>query len=213
LSAHDAFELELRRLAGVVGVGFYTRDHALEVHLLVVAPGEAIELRREATQIAQALVDQPVVINIHDAAAAWPQTVDRAERPPRVQLLAVRRPDGEDGEDEVEVHLAHRGARTVGRGRGGHPSGAVSATMEALAGLGAHLPFHLRSAGPVGIGENQAVIVVLDPLPEGRSRMGVASSGTVEESACRATLHALNRFLCTDTAFSAAEPSRALTGS
>ncbi len=200
------FELELRRIADVVGVGLERPDGALVVHLYLVPDGDASEVRRVASEVARRHVDEAVTIEIEGAR--------RAERPERerglkerVKLLAVRLADG-----EVEVHLTRTGSRTVGRSSAGRAEGAVAATIEALEALGVRMPYEARAVASVVYGLEHMVVVVLAPLapgPHGTQRMGVASGATVEESATRATLHALNRFLETDDAFGRIDDDRA----
>jgi len=72
-----------------------------------------------------------------------------------------------------------------------------------LNALGAQVPFDVQAvASPVGHTTNQAVVVLLASDGDPAHRYGVAQATTVEEAACRATLHALNRWL-DDGAFAA----------
>ena len=115
--------------------------------------------------------------------------------------------------DEVEVHLAYGGQRTIGRGDiGGGPAAAANATIDALRGLRLTVPFSVKSAasglnGPTG----DAVMVVLASEPPGMNRFGVSAGGTASEAAARATLHALNRYLSLPRGGQALPPAPAPT--
>lgn len=184
----DALELELRRLPGIVGVGFSEEDGVVVVHVLAAMPDGIAALRRRVVQAARGLVERAIVIDLQEVRNA-PAT----ERG-RVKLVAVR---VEQFSQDLEVHLAHRGVHTVGRAAAGSPMDAVGATLEALSGLGAELPFRAEAASaPLADEAEQAVIVILEPEDDARgTRYGVARAQTVEEAAARATLHALNRYL------------------
>ena len=192
----DAMELELRQLPQVLAVAIQAGSDNLAVHILA-SSGDASDLRRSAAQIAEGHTQTPVTIDVAVPVIPHPVTPVVAGGRQRVQLLTVRRPSRGD---EVEVHLAFRGARTVGRGPFGTLAGSVDATIDALRGLGAQLPFDLKAATRVGIGDDLAVLVVFSGRSFG-DRMGIARADTVEESTCRATLHALNRFLDQASAF------------
>lgn len=182
----DRLELELRRLPGVAGVGFTDDDDVLVVHVEAVLTSGLSALRRQVVQHARASVARPVVVDIHEVT---PGAHERG----RVKLVAVR---VERFTQELEVHLAHRGVHTVARGEAGSPTSAVDATLQALAELGAELPFRVEAAAaPVSDETEQAVIVILEPADDGGTRYGVARGPTIEEAAARATLHALNRYL------------------
>ncbi len=184
----DALELELRRLPEVVAVSIRPAPGQVGIHLLAVV-GDAADLRKAALHIAEGHTEGGVIIDV-SAVGAGEAAGERTHRQ-RVQLLTVRQPPR--GE-EIEVHLAFGGSRTVGRGAPGSLAGTVNATVDALLGLGARVPFGLKAATRVGIGDDLAVLVVFSDRASA-DRMGIALAPTVEESACRATLHALNRFL------------------
>lgn len=191
----DRLELVLRRLPGVVGVGFTDDEDALVVHVEAELIQGRAALRREIVQHARAAVTRPVVVDIHE-----PPSV-KAERG-RVKLVAVR---VEQFTQDLEVHLAHQGVQTIGRGTAGSPADAVDATLRALIELGADLPFRVEAAAaPVDGEAEQAVIVILEPEQDGGTRYGVARGESLEEAAARATLHALNRYLSRGPALSSA---------
>lgn len=195
----DQLELELRRLPGIVGIGFSEEDGMVIVHVLARLPeGGMLALRRQIISRARGFVDRPLVVDVQpvDAEAA------AAERG-RVKLVAVR---VESFTKEMEVHLAHRGVQTIGRSSAGSPTNAVDATLRALTDLGAEVPFRVEAASaPVDDESHQAVIVILEPEDDTPgTRYGVARGETVEEAAARATLHALNRYLSRGPALSSA---------
>lgn len=192
----DRLELALRRLPGVQAIGFTDEEDALVVHVEAEVAQGIAALRRQIIQHSRSLVARHIVIDIHEAPAAKPR-----ERG-RVQLIAVR---VERFTQEMEVHLAHCGVKTVGRGTAGSPADAVDATLRALSGLGAELPFRVEAAAAPVAGETeQAVIVILEPEDHGGTRYGVARGESIEEAAARATLHALNRYLSRGPALSSA---------
>jgi hypothetical protein len=107
--------------------------------------------------------------------------------------------DGEIGEvaSEIEVHLGFEGTRTIGRARpAGDPYAAAEATFDALAKLGADVPFKVEAAAAFEHALGDGVMLVFSSPVEGE-RYGVAAAEMVEMAAVRATLHALNRHLLT----------------
>jgi hypothetical protein len=194
----DKLELELRRLPGVVGIGFTEEEGGVVVHVLAEMPEGIAALRRHIVQRARAYVDRTLIIDLQELRPAEAP----AERG-RVKLVAVR---VEAFTQEMEVHLAHQGVHTVGRAAAGSPHDAVDATLQALSDLGADLSFKVEAAAaPVDDESQQAVIVILEPDGGQKgTRYGVAKGETIEEAAVRATLHALNRYLSRGPALSSA---------
>lgn len=189
----DALELELRRLPGVVGVGFSGAETAVTVHLFAPGNGARDELRRRASQLAQMHLDGAIV-EIDDGNGP----VEPGEGS-RVRLIAVR---VDQAEGEVEVHLSHGERRTVGRGPSQALRSSAEATFDALVQLGAHLPFTIGEVLAIGQEGVQTVLVALQPKhPSGGTRHGAADGARLEEAAARATLHALNRWLSGAEAF------------
>src|ERR1700694_5001569 len=197
-AALDALELELRLLSGVVGVGAERSADALTIHLYVDPRANSIqetsELRRRASEIGRSHIEGPVFIEIEGANATAGRGAFSSDSP-RVNLLAIRE---DEIEDEVEVHLSHGGARTVGRGNSRQPGGAVTATIEALEQLGAQLPSRLKAIATVTMGSGQVTVVMLGASDDGPDRLGVARAATAAESASRATPQAPNRYLAID---------------
>lgn len=194
----DKLELELRRLPGVVGIGFTEEEGGVVVHVLAEMPQGVAALRRQIVQRSRAYVDRTLIIDLQELRSTEPP-VERG----RVKLVSVR---VEAFSQEMEVHLAHRGVHTVGRAAAGSPHDAVDATLQALSDLGAELSFKVEAAAaPVDDESQQAVIVILEPDGGQKgTRYGVAKGETIEEAAVRATLHALNRYLSRGPALSSA---------
>jgi len=181
-------ELELRLLPGVVNVGSTAEG------VTVVALDPTPSLVEAATRTARLhSVEVPVSV----VALSSPDR--RPALGGRVALLGVAF-DAATG--TVQVELAHHDRRGTGQATSGPVVGAAEATLAALSDLGADVPFYLQAAGPAGspvtTGPEPTVLVVLcsrghDALGE---RIGVARGSSQEEAAARATLAALNRFLC-----------------
>ncbi|GAC1530671.1 MAG: hypothetical protein NVS3B12_05520 [Acidimicrobiales bacterium] len=93
----------------------------------------------------------------------------------------------------TEVTIAHGEVTATGRGAGGTPSGAASATIAALRQLGWSIPFDVESAVRLAMGTAGAVLVHL--VGKEGERLGVSPGATAEDAAVRATLQALNRWL------------------
>lgn len=186
MKAIDLLELELRRLPNVAFVGFHERTDALVVQVLALASPDPGLLRIQAERACRAHLDGPFVVEIAGGT-----------RPSRIRLLDVQlRTDRDDV--EVEVHLGYEGVHTVGRARGGDPTAAAAATFQALQRLGAKVPFQVEAAALFEHVLGEGVMLVLGSEQSGQ-RYGVAAGASVEQAAVRATLHALNRYLSTQT--------------
>lgn len=197
-TALDALELELRRIPGVLAVGFTDEGESLILHVLSdVTPGAAPELRRQVSLWVRANLDRPVVIEVEDVE---PPAVS-PERG-RVRLEAVR---VDEFSQSLDVQLGLGSRRAVGRAEAGSPREAAAATLEALDRLGANLPFRIDAAtATLRDGPDHAVVVVLEPGQSAHKLYGVARAPSMEEAAARATLHALNRYLSREAAFASA---------
>lgn len=184
----SAFELELRRVSGVVGVGFSDRAGVTVVHLLAPEAERADDIRRRASQLGKTYVDGVVSIEVDDGNGPIPLGAES-----RVQLLSV----GRDREtSETEVHIALGQVRTVGRGPGDILKGAAEAVVEGLVKLGAKVPYRVGEVVAIGQGGVQTVLVEMQPRQPGMDVLhGAADGKSNEEAAARATLHALNRWL------------------
>lgn len=183
----DRLELELRRLPNVSYVGFLDRQDALVVQLLVLGAPDPAAIRIAAERVCRAQLDRPFHLELAGGG-----------RTTRVRILDVRRAASIDDPDDLEVHLGFEGVRTVGRARGGDPRAAAVATFDALERLGAKVPFHVEAAALFEHTLGEGVMLVLGS-PSAGERYGVAAATSVELAAVRATLHALNRYLSTQT--------------
>jgi hypothetical protein len=187
MKALDLLELELRRLPHVAFVGFTDRADTVVVQVLALASPDPTTLRAQAERACRAHLDGPFVVEIAGGT-----------RPSRIRLLDVQLRQDRDNDVEVEVHLGFEGVHTVGRARGGDPTAAATATFEALQRLGAPVPFQVEAAALFEHVLGEGVMLVLGSEQSGQ-RYGVAAGASVEQAAVRATLHALNRYLATQT--------------
>lgn len=193
LSADDVLRLELtlRRLPGVVTAAVkMVPDPEAGLAVTVGALEPQAVLRDLVLEATRGEADGPVRLDIVDLAAGLSQPA--ARRPARVRLIAVR--PGPNG-DEVEVHLAHGGRRSVGRSSDTPLVGPARATMSALRELGAVLPYELEVITRLGPDPSAPVLVVLRSDRRSHDRMGVVRGGDTRVSTVRALLHALNRHL------------------
>lgn len=181
----DLLELELRRLPNVAYVGFTDRPDTLVVQVLALATPDPGALRIQAERACRAHLERPFVVEIAGGS-----------RPSRIRLLDVQLVKEE--EVQVEVRLGYEGMCTVGRARGNDPTAAASATFEALQALGADVPFQVEAAALFEHVLGEGVMLVLGSEHSGQ-RYGVAAGASIEQAAVRATLHALNRYLSTQT--------------
>lgn len=177
----DAAESALRRVPGVLYVANSRLDGSVVMHVLAEPTADTSALRKQATAICDSHLASPFALEVASAA-----------RRSRIQLMEVE----VAADAEVVVHLGHAGLSRSGRSTGIDPTAAAEATFDALANLGAPVPFRVEAAAlfehPLGDG----VMVVLGS--EATSpRYGVASGDNAVQAAARATLHALNRYLAT----------------
>ena len=183
MTSLDRLELALRRLPDVQYVGFGDHASTLVVQVLAASPADVEQLRRDCRHLCEANLDQGFVLEL-------PQ----AGRPARIRLLDVEKPRP----DEVVVHLGFNGVYTSGRSRGNDPAAAAEATFEALTELGADVPFRVEAAALFQHAVGEGVMIVLGGGDE-PPRYGVAGGSDVVQAGARATLHALNRYLSTQT--------------
>lgn len=177
----EALERALRRLPGIVYVGFTELASSVVVQVIPAEGADLDGLRKEVVQLCEGHLGTPFVIDLDDAA-----------RPARVRLLDVE----VTAEDEVVVQLGYGGLCQSGRSAGSDPSAAVEATFAALTNLGAPVPFHIEAAATFEHAVGDGVMVVLGSEGEG-PRFGVASGRDPAQAGARAALHALNRYLAT----------------
>lgn len=184
----DALELELRRLPNVSFVEFSERPDGLLVHVAAFGAPDFGAVRAAAEAACRARLDRPFHVELAGGS-----------RRERVRILHVRMGSLPGAEtDDLEVHLGFQGVRTIGRARSGDAEAAAAATFDALERLGAKVPFRVQAAAQFDHVSGEGVMLVLDS-PSAGERYGVAAADTVELAAVRATLHALNRYLATQS--------------
>ena len=113
-------------------------------------------------------------------------------REPRVRLLAVLTfPDT----DDLEVHLAYEGRRSIGRAAASRGVvGASEATIDGLRSFAPEIGFAPTWARPLESGSAQQFLVATELFDaEQHSLHGLATGSSPIEAAARSTLHALNR--------------------
>jgi hypothetical protein len=189
----DELELRLRRLPGVVAVGFVETDD-LTVVELHAGPDASDDLAREATLLASEGATGPVAVEIVRWGDGGPHVPER-----RLRLVDV----GTDpSAGEVTVRLARDDEEeAVGRAStaGGLPA-AVEATVVAVRTFLpelAYLPGWARTVETTPDRRFLVVASVTDPLTR-THRRGAAEGATPIEGAVRATLAALNRTISRD---------------
>ena len=183
----DELELQLRRLDGVVAVGFVATD---ELTLIEVQAGPDAyeELARDATVLAAAHVQGPVAVEVVRWGDGGPHTPET-----RLRLVDIAT---DPAAGDLTVRLARGEEEALGRAStaGGLPA-AVEATIAAvrtfLPDL-AYLPGWARTVEPTPARRFLVVASVTDPLTR-THRRGAAEGATPVEGAVRATLAALNR--------------------
>jgi hypothetical protein len=209
VSPLDELELELRQLPGVGFMGAVETPGGLVIQLGIEPLVDQDWVLGEARRLAELHVAGSIRIELTVLGSGAPATDFIAEparsvRRGRVQLLVVLPwPDRQ----EVEVHLAHEGRRTVGRAPSGGLEQVAVATLRALHALGRPAPFQVRAAArldllaPAQMVPGADVVgVALDVDPDAAERTvtpryGASAGRTPEEATARATLHALNRYL------------------
>jgi hypothetical protein len=188
----DDLELRLRRLTGVVAVGFVETDDLVLVEVQA-GPDADDDLARHATMLAAEHVRGPVAVEV----VRWG---DGGPREPETRLRLVDLAT-DPGIGEVTVRLAHGEEEALGRAStaGGLPA-AVEATIVAVRAFLPELPYLPGWARTVETTPDRRFLVVAsvtDPLTR-THRRGAAEGATPIEGAVRATLAALNRTISRD---------------
>lgn len=183
----DDLELRLRRLTGVVAVGFVHSDDVVVVEIQA-GPDATDELAREATLLTTEHVSGRVAVEIVRWGDGGPHQAER-----RLRVVAVAT---DPAVGELTVRLARDEEESVGRAStaGGLPA-AVEATIAALRTFLPDLPFLPGWARTIETTPDRRFLVVAsvtDPLTR-THRRGAAEGSTPVEGAVRATLSALNR--------------------
>ena len=188
----DLLELQLRRLAGVIAVGFVETDGVLVVELQ--AGAEAYdELARDATLLAVEHAEGPVAVEL----VRWGDGAP-PQRESRLRLVEITT---DPGAGELTVRVARGDDEAIGRAStaGGLPA-AVEATVYAVRTFLPELTYLPGWARTVETTPDRRFLVVAsvtDPLAR-THRRGVAEGDTPVEAAVRATLAALNRTISRD---------------
>jgi len=187
--SEEDFELELRSLPGVLSVGVDHRDDGEVDSVTLFVRGQDPEsVRHVALQVAS-LYFPTAAVNVEDANRA-PSSRSGSEN--RVALVRTDF-NVHEGVSEVEVSIAGRAG--VGRSGSGALIGGAEATLAALREVGFEVPFFLVAVNSIATVRGWPVIVTLRSLSDEGDRIGIAQSNGDLESAARATLDALNRFL------------------
>lgn len=160
-----------------------------------VSSARDIAMERRHVHVHQPL--EPPTTRLLPTTTPGTSAVGRAKSEPRVSLVDARF-DAAAGVSEVVL------ARGSARGRGSFPAGPLpggaQATLAALGNLGLDVPFYVVSAGRTSSTPGEPVVVVLaarrgEQVAGAAERLGVAAGRDDVETASRATLSALNRFL------------------
>ena len=188
----DLLELQLRRLAGVIAVGFVETDGVLVVELQ--AGAEAYDdLARDATLLAVENAEGPVAVEL----VRWGDGAP-PQQESRLRLVEITT---DPGAGELTVRVARGDDEAIGRAStaGGLPA-AVEATVYAVRTFLPELTYLPGWARTVETTPDRRFLVVAsvtDPLAR-THRRGVAEGDTPVEGAVRATLAALNRTISRD---------------
>jgi hypothetical protein len=193
----DDLELRLRRLRGVLAVGFVETDGLLLVEIQA-GPDAYEDLARDATVMAREHADQD-----EPSRAVGVEVVRWGDGGPHVRESRLRLVEitTDPAAGELTVRLARAEQEAVGRAStaAGLPA-AVEATVYAirafLPGL-TYLPGWARTVETTPDRRFLVVASVTDPLAR-THRRGTGEGATPIEGAARATLSALNRTISRD---------------
>jgi len=183
----DQLELQLRRLTGVVAVGFVETADLVVVEVQA-GPDASDDVARDVTILAAEHLRGPVAVEV----VRWG---DGGPHEPEARLRLVDLAT-DPGVGEVTVRLARGDEEAVGRAStaSGLPA-AVEATIVAVRTFIPELPYLPGWARTVETTPDRRFLVVAsvtDPLTR-THRRGAAEGATPIEGAVRATLAALNR--------------------
>jgi hypothetical protein len=189
--SEEDFELELRSLPGVLSVGVEHRDNGEVDGVTLFVRGQDPEsVRHVALQVAS-LYYPSAVVTVEDANRA---AAAHGADPRRVVLT---RTDFNVHEGVSEVELCVAGRVGVGKSGSGPLIGGGEATLTALRELGFEVPFFLVAVNSIATVRGWPVVVTLRSMSDEGDRIGIAQSNSDLESAAKATLDALNRYLGT----------------
>jgi hypothetical protein len=190
----DDLELELRRMPGVLSVGF-AETEGLVVVELQAGPDAADDLARTATMLAINHLGNPTAVEV----VRW------GDGPPgpseaRLRLVEVTT---DPAAGELSVHLARDEERAIGRAASSHGLlGVVEATVYAVRTFLPNLTYLPGWARMIETTPERRFIVVASVTdPDARSHLrGAAEGETPLEAAARATLATLNRTISRELA-------------
>jgi hypothetical protein len=183
----DDLELQLRRLPGVLAVGFIDTDDVAIVEIQA-GPDASDELARDATLLASEHLRGRVAVEIVRWGDGRPGSSDR-----RLRLVEVTT-DPSIGELTVRLALDDDEAVGLASTAAGLPA-AVEATIAAIRAFVPDLPYLPGWARTVETTPERRFLVVAsvtDPIAR-IHRRGSAEGATPVEAAVRATLASLNR--------------------
>jgi hypothetical protein len=188
----DELELALRRLTGVVAVGFLETEDLVLVEIQA-GPEAYDELARDAAVLATEHVRGPVAVEVVRWGDGGPH-----EPESRLRLVDLAT---DPSMGELTVRLARGEEEALGRASttGGLPA-AVEATIAAVRTFLPGLPYLPGWARTVETTPDRRFLVVAsvtDPMNR-THRRGAAEGATPVEGAVRATLAALNRTISRD---------------
>jgi hypothetical protein len=184
---YDQLELEVRQLEGVTFVGLDDQGGRLLVEVAgdEDADADTEGLRLEVQRLASTFVDGEVVVSIM-----------RGGNGPRGDgrvALQVALPV--PGTASVELHLAFRERRAAVEADGDDGAAVARAVITGLGVLGFPAPYGVVAAHELPDELGAGTIVLLEHATTGERRRGLAHGRSAADSAARAVLNALNRFL------------------
>jgi hypothetical protein len=188
-SSEEDFELELRSLPGVLNVGIgHLENGDVDSVTLFVRDQDPDAVRDVALHVSS-LYYPDVKVTVEDANLV-PSAHGRDG--PRVALAWT---DFNEKDGVSEVHLSYGGQVGTGISGSGPLIGGAEATLAALRDLGLEIPCYLVAVNNVHTSTGWPVIVTFRSLDEGGDRIGIAQAEGELESAAKATLDALNRYV------------------
>jgi hypothetical protein len=189
IPSEEDFELELRSLPGVLSVGVAHRENGEVNEVTLFVRGQDPESVRTVALQVTSLYYPTAAVTVEDAnRAPLGRTADGTR-------VALTRTDFNVHDGVSEVHLSFAGRVGVGRSGSGPLVGGAEATLIALRELGYEVPFFLVTVNTITTVRGWPVLVALRSLSNEGDRIGIAQSEGELESAAKATLDALNRYL------------------
>jgi hypothetical protein len=188
-SSEEDFELELRSLPGVLNVGISHRENGDVDGVTLFVRDQDPEAVRDVARHVSSLYYPDVTVAVEDANRVHSI---RGRDSARVALLWT---EFSEKDGVSEVHLSYEGRVGTGLSSSGPLIGGAEATMAALRELGYEIPCYLMAVNNVHTSTGWPVIVTFRSLADGSDRIGIAQAESELESAAKATLDALNRYM------------------